>query len=397
VTKAVSRIDPDWLKAPHIRKIFDALGTDGVRVVGGAVRDTLIGRSVKDIDMATVWHPEDTQIRLEQAGIRVIPTGLQHGTVTAVMDGASVEITTLRRDVTTDGRHAEVAFTRDWTVGASRRDFTMNALYAAADGMVHDPFGGEADLHAGIVRFIGSAGDRIREDALRILRFFRFHAGYGRGEPEPEALEAAATLAPMLERLSVERIRDELLKLLSYDDPVPCLRAMISGGVWRHLPVGPADTAALAGYIRAERAAGFNADVIMRLAVLTGPDRPELGRDLKLSGREQRALASAAQGLRHGLPLSVQDLRVLLYHHGLPAGKAAVLGSLAESPAAFLQLLHGWQCPEFPLLGRDLMAAGVPAGPQMGALLKELEASWIASGFTLDRLALLAMLPPRQR
>jgi poly(A) polymerase len=219
-----------WMHTPAIRRVVAALEEDGeeARLVGGCVRDALAGRPIKDIDLATPLRPEAVIERLERAGIRVVPTGLSHGTVTAIVGPRkdAVEITTLRVDRETDGRRAIVDFTDDWTADAARRDFTINAISLSSDGRIHDPFGGAADLAQGRVRFVGEASQRIREDFLRLLRFFRFHAYYGRGAMDPEALAAARELAPGLARLSAERVREELLRLLAAPDPLACLEAM---------------------------------------------------------------------------------------------------------------------------------------------------------------------------
>ena len=227
--KPDGKLEPQgWMTAPDSRAVLEALQAEGaeVRFVGGCVRDALAGRPVKDIDLATADPPEKVISLLEQAGLKAVPTGIAHGTVTAVSDHHPYEVTTLRRDVETHGRHATVAFTDDWAADAARRDFTFNALSCRADGTLFDPYEGEADLRAGRVRFVGDARERIEEDYLRLLRFFRFHAHYGRGEPDRAGLAAAAALAPKLVRLSGERIRTEIFTLLKAPDPVPVLEVM---------------------------------------------------------------------------------------------------------------------------------------------------------------------------
>ena len=222
-----------WLPAADTRAVLEALMADGkpARLVGGCVRDALAGRPVTDVDIATPETPPRVIDLLRAAGLKAVPTGVEHGTVTAVVRGKPFEVTTLRRDVTTDGRHAVVAFTDDWTEDAARRDFTMNALSADPDGRVHDPFDGVADLAAGRVRFVGEARARIREDVLRILRFFRFHAHYGKGAPDADGLAACRELAPLLPRLSAERVATELLKLLKAPDAAATVRMMREAGI----------------------------------------------------------------------------------------------------------------------------------------------------------------------
>ena len=225
----------DWLHAPDLRKVMGALGQNHCRVVGGAVRDSILGRDVKDIDIATDHKPEEASRRLKSAGIKVVPTGIAHGTITAVIDGRPFEVTTLRHDVESFGRHARVAFHSDWEDDAARRDFTINALYVDGEGKLYDYFAGQEDIAEGRVRFIGRPAERIEEDALRILRFFRFHACYGKGSPDPDGLKACEENAKKIDILSVERIRDELLKLLAAPDPAPVLAGMRKAGILEYV------------------------------------------------------------------------------------------------------------------------------------------------------------------
>jgi poly(A) polymerase len=290
------------MTAPATRRVFAAVTADGAqaRFVGGCVRDALLGRKVKDIDIATDAAPERVMRLLEAAGIRAIPTGIDHGTVTAVIERAHYEITTLRHDVETYGRHAKVAFTDDWMADASRRDFTMNALFCALDGTLFDPFGGMADALAGRVRFVGEPRARITEDVLRLLRFFRFQAHYGRTAPDPAALSACMALAPLLPRLSGERVQGEFLRLLRADDPVPVLRLMVERSIMAHLLPDAVRLDRLAGLIALERDPVLcpeDGDPLRRLAALL-PDERAVGlrvaERLRLSNEETERLALLA-------------------------------------------------------------------------------------------------------
>ncbi len=407
-----------WLAEPECRVLIRALGEENARFVGGAVRDALLGRPAPaDLDIATRLPPEEVIRRLAPHGFRLVPTGLAHGTVTAVGRTRRYEITTLRIDVETDGRHARVAFTDDWRVDAARRDFTINALFCTLDGRIHDYFGGLADLQAGRVRFIGDARRRIQEDALRILRFFRFHAWFGRGRPDPEGLAAAAEMADMLAVLSIERVRDELLKLLGAPDPHAALAAMAETAVLaRVLPrAEPARLDEIARLVVREPAFAALLEEAQEafwrplrrlcvLAPLTDGQWAQTGRRLKLARRQIAALAALATPL--ATPLAAQDaagLRRAIYRRGFPAtvNRAAIEAvALSEKEAAALAArlaaLADWSAPRFPVSGRDLMALGIPSGPKLGAALAELEERWLASDFRLDRAALLALARPGQ-
>ncbi|MGE4220379.1 MAG: CCA tRNA nucleotidyltransferase, partial [Alphaproteobacteria bacterium] len=265
------RIEPQpWMTEPATQRVMRALaeGGAGARFVGGCVRDALLGRPIRDIDIATDGSPERVTAILAAAGIKVVPTGFAHGTVTAVVDHRGFEITTLRVDVETFGRHARVAFTDDWVADAARRDFTFNAMSLETDGTLHDPFGGEADLRARRVRFVGAARQRIEEDVLRLLRYFRFHAHYGAPPPDAEALDACRAMAPRLPDLSAERVAAELMKLLAAPDPVPVLRLMRAEGVLARVLDEARDLARLARMVRIDAAA----DPLRRLAALLPSD-----------------------------------------------------------------------------------------------------------------------------
>ena len=388
------RIEPPaWMTAPATRAVLAALETDGAvaRFVGGCVRDTLAGRPVADLDIATTGMPEDNVRLLVAAGIKVIPTGLQHGTVTAVCRHQPFEVTTLRRDVETDGRHAKVAYTDDWRGDAARRDFTMNALYADARGRVHDWFGGIEDLARGRVRFVGDADARIEEDRLRVLRYFRFHARYGRGRADPAARAACARAAGTLHRLSGERIRIELLKLLAAPRPARTLRTMIGLGLMAEVVPGPLDFAALA---RLRRLETVPADPVLRLAALLDRQDPEAVRclhaRLRFSNRDRdRLIDLVAAENRIGARAGRHEIRRLA--HRLGAERAADLARLAGAGRA-LRIVLDDPPPVFPLTGRDARNLGVEGGPEIGRLLREVEAWWIDRHFAPDHAACRARL-----
>ena len=375
-----------WTSREDLAALVAALDPAGeglVRYVGGAVRDTLLGIAVKDIDMATPLEPPAVIERLTAAGIRSVPTGLAHGTVTALTAGGPVEITTLRRDVSTDGRHATVAFSHSWQEDAARRDFTINALYAdPRDLTVHDYFGGLADLAARRLRFIGEAEARIREDYLRILRYFRFQARFGSLPADPEAETACSALAPGLKGLSRERIASELLLLLGLPDPAPTVARMAQLGVLAVI-LPEADPAALPPLIAAEAAQGTAPEALRRLAALlpADPAMAELvAARLRLSLAQRKHLALVA-----ARTMPEEPARPLAYR----VGRAAALDRLlitGASPA----LLDGWDIPKFPLKGGMIVARGVSAGPEVARLLRTIEARWVAQGF--DDTAIPAML-----
>jgi poly(A) polymerase len=397
--------DRSWLDAKATRILIAALDKGGIdfRFVGGAVRDALLGRRVADIDVATPARPEAVIRAIEAAGLKAVPTGMAHGTVTAVVQRHPFEITTLRRDVETDGRHAVVAFTDDWREDAARRDFTMNALYADRDGAVTDFFGGEADARAGRVRFIGVPAERIAEDALRILRFFRFHAWYGRDAPDRDGLSACSAMAAMVDRLSGERLRVEIFKTLSSPDPAPVWRTMIGAGIMAYVLPDATHIDALSGMVTLEHYLGLPADPIRRLAALLGPlpaGRLDWIKDrLKPANRDDDHLRSRAklvhrvdlvsrhafgQALYGAQPPWLRDAAMLAHiDSGQPDG-----ATLAE----FCRFAAGWTEPRFPLKGADLLATGIEPGPGMGRSLAELEAWWVAADFLPDREACLARL-----
>ena len=363
-----------WLERPDLAVLVKAMGAKNARYVGGAVRDTLLGLAVKDVDIATPLEPQEVMRRLKAHSITVVPTGIEHGTVTAVLKGGPVEITTLRHDVTTDGRRATVAFAKDWPEDAARRDFTINALYADPETReVFDWFGGLDDLAARRLRFIGDARQRIREDHLRILRYFRFQARFGSQPADEEAERAVSELAATLKGLSRERVGMEMMNLLGLPDPAPTVARMAELGV---LPVvlPEADVAALAALIAQEQAQSVPPDALRRLAALLPADVPlaeSVASRFRLSGAQKKRLALAA-----GRDGTVADPRALAYRLGVESAFDRLL--LSGQPIAALQ---GWEVPVFPLKGGDIVARGVKAGPEVARVLRAVEARWIAAGF----------------
>ena len=403
------KLDPSrekWMTAPETRAVMDALKADGgeARFVGGVVRNALMHRDVTDVDIATPLWPDDVTRLLQDAGLGAVPTGIEHGTVTAIANGKPFEITTLRRDVTTDGRRATVAFTTDWKEDASRRDFTINALYASADGEVFDYFGGLADLEASRVRFVGDPVTRIREDYLRILRLFRFHAWYGSGDIDSDALRAAAAEKGGLVKLSGERIQKELVRLLDAESPVPVLRAMAATGILTEILPGALNLARFEKLIEIDRTSFFAADALLRLAALL-PNDPQvadaIADRLRLSNADRDRLVDLASTNEKIVSyLSIREVRKLLYRLGPERFRDRVRLRWAEDPKdsnaiqwrALLAMADAWQRPVFPLSGKDVMAAGVVQGPLIGRILGEVEEWWIDSDFTEDEFSLAERL-----
>jgi poly(A) polymerase len=373
------KLDPQhFLGRQGIKRLLKALdarqGT--ARFVGGAVRDLLLNVPHDDLDLATTLAPDEVIRRLEAAGIKAVPTGIEHGTITAVSSGTVVEVTTLRSDVSTDGRRATVAFTGDWREDAGRRDFTINALYADPySGELTDYFGGLDDLDSRTVRFIGEPLERIAEDHLRILRYFRFHARYGHGAPDAHALEACIARANDLMALSRERIADELLKLFALADPVPTVRLMHERGLFEPVVPEIADVDRLEALVAAEREATIDPDPIRRLAALLPPDpkiAERVAARLKLSNKAKKRLGSAADS---SLGLNPQSLA---YRLGTEGTIDRLLLADRPSDAA---AIAGWTPPRLPIGGGDLIARGVPQGPEVARLLRQIENAWEAAGF----------------
>ncbi len=382
----MTRVTGDWLHRPETQAVCSMLTGAGHRAlfVGGCVRNTLLGEPVSDIDISTDATPDIVSNLAEQAGLRPVPTGVDHGTVTVVSGGLPHEVTTFRHDVETFGRHAVVAYTDRVEEDAVRRDFTMNALYAEPDGTLVDPLGGLADLRARRVRFIKDASARIHEDYLRILRFFRFHAWYGDpvGGLDAEGLAACAALSAGIETLARERVGAEMRKLLSAPDPAPALAAMAAAGcLARALP--GADPAALAPLVELEANAGLAPDPVRRLAAVGGEDPRG---HLRLSRSDARRLDTVGRAAR-----DTAGPAELGYRLGPEDGRDALLvrGALTGTPVAqaALNAVETGGAATFPLTAADLMPEYV--GPALGARLAELETKWIASGFALTRHDLL--------
>ena len=391
----------DWMTTRPTRRVIEALSADGgdVRFVGGCVRDALAGRPVTDIDLATHTPPEEVIRLLEQAGIKAVPTGIEHGTITAVADHKPYEVTTLRVDVETFGRHARVAFTDDWAADAARRDFTFNALSCAPDGTLFDPFGGVADLRAGRVRFGGDPRARIEEDYLRLLRFCRFQAHDGKTPPDPDALAVCSELAPKLDYLSGERLRQELFKLLGAEDPAPVIGMMIEAGVLRHVLPATGDIGVLRALLRAEPA-DEPLDPVVRLGALIEPDGKTAGRvadRLKLSNTDRHALVNLAAPEAHLDPAlhprvrwaAVHALGPPLYRKLLRLDWARHHAEDQKVPEAALERAldeaEGLAAKTFPLRGRDVLQLGIPSGPELGRLLDTVETWWAEQGFQATR------------
>lgn len=393
--------DAEWLRRTQTVKLFTALNTGGVetRAVGGAVRNALLGLKVTEIDLATTALPQKIMTMALDAGFKAIPTGIEHGTVTVIVDGVPFEVTTLRRDVETFGRHAKVAFTENWEEDARRRDFTLNALYADCQGTVFDPLGGNSDLVAGHVRFIGSAEERIKEDYLRILRFFRFNAYYGKGALDADGLKASVRLRDGLARLSAERIAAEMRRLLVAPNTMRGLKALYDYGLLTDVLGGVPRLLHLERLITIEEGLRLTPEATLRLAALTVfvlEDAERLTARLHLSKIEQAVLELAVTS---GEPAFGDEThsKETLYRFGTDAYRARVLLAWAASGAAhddanwrsIYTLPDHWQAPSFPLRGADLVEIGAVKGPEIGELLCRLEAEWIAGGFNASREALI--------
>ena len=369
-----------WRRRRGMKRLLNALrASEGLtRYVGGAVRDDLLDLPVSDVDLATRLQPEEVMQRLEEARIKAVPTGIDHGTVTAVSDGHAYEVTTLRRDVSTDGRRATVAFTTDWEEDAARRDFTINALSAdPRTGEVFDYFGGLDDLAQRHVRFIGEPLKRIAEDHLRILRYFRFHARFGAGEPDRAALEACTRRANDLMALSRERIADELVKLLGLQDPSTTVALMLERAILR--PVLPEITAeqlpTLRGLIATEQQARIAPDGLRRLAALLPRDvsvAESVAVRLKLSNKARKRLACAAQELGGSSPQAIA--------YRLGTGCAVDQLLLARQPDAAVRMSK-WKAPRLPIGGGVLIERGLPEGPVVSRTLRKIEDRWVEAGF----------------
>ncbi len=390
-------LNADWLQADDTRQVIAALEAvrpDGARFVGGCVRNTIMQREVDDIDIATQLTPDQTLAALEQAGIRAIPTGVEHGTVTAIVEGRPFEITSLRRDVETDGRRAVVAFTEDWAEDAQRRDFRFNALYAAPDGQVFDPVGGGyEDALSDQVIFIGDADERLREDYLRILRFFRFNAWYGAGI-DADGLAACTRQASGLEKIARERVWKELKKLLAAPAPREAIEAMVTSGVLDQVLPEHQGADLLHDLSLTEQLIGAAPDPMLRLMALLPRSAfavHETRQTLRLSNQEAIRLTTwAADNLPEPVGMGSKDLRATLYWHG----KQAVVDRAMLSGADVRDLLaavRAWRSPELPITGDDALAAGLQ-GREIGEALSRIASAWVDSDFLLERDQLLELL-----
>lgn len=401
--KPVDRLDAvPWSDDPAVRVLFAALDGAGIvaRFVGGCVRNSVLGRAIDDYDLAVDKRPETVMRALQAAKVKVVPTGLKHGTVTAVIDGRPFELTTLRRDVETDGRRAVVAFTDDWLEDAGRRDFTFNALYADRDGTLYDPFDGRRDLAEARVRFIGDAETRIAEDRLRVLRFFRFHAWYGRPPFDAASFEACRRNAGTLRGLSAERVAKELRRLLAAPDPADTIAAMVEAAILDQWLPECTGAAALRGLIARED----RPDSLRRLAALLPPgtDATAIGKRLKLSTQDSLRLdvmlaaepvidvAGGPKAWRAG----IYRLGGGLYADRLLLASSAPGDGQGDWQSA-LAVAREWTPPELPVSGGDALKLGLKPGPKVGALIEAVEQWWIAGDFTADRDACLAELQRR--
>ena len=392
MTKLPSLSAAPWLKQPALQRLFATLAAAGGegRVAGGAVRNALMGEPVTEVDVATTLSPEQVTAACGAAGMSVHPTGIDHGTVTVVVDHRPFEVTTLRHDVETDGRRATVKFTDDWQADAQRRDFTMNALYCDAQGTVHDFVDGWPDVQRRRVVFVGDAEQRIAEDYLRILRFFRFHARYGHGAPDAAGLAACTRLRAGLDGLSAERIRQEMFKLLAAPGAVATLKLMAGQGILSHLLPYTEEWTVL------ER---LPADPLLRLAVLA-QDPLAMPQRWRLSNAEAERLEAIVSCLPPTPALRPKEQRIILYQQGAVAWRDLVRIAWARSGAApddarwqeLLELPDRWPIPSLPVAGRDLLAAGMSPGPEIGVMLRRLEDWWVASDFQPSRDELLKRL-----
>jgi len=387
---------PAWIADPETWEVMEALFlNDGdARFVGGCVRDSIVNRTVYDIDIATPLTPKEVIKRLKVSNIKYIPTGLEHGTITAIVNGRPYEITTLRKDIETHGRHATVEFTDNWEEDAARRDLTMNAIFCSIEGEIYDPFNGITDLREGRIRFVGNAHERIQEDILRILRFFRFYAHFGKEEPDAETLKSCKELAPGLENLSAERIQKEVLKLLSADNAGKSWKIMKDNEILPHVIPEASHIDRLDNIINLEDEYHSKTWPIRRLAVLIDED-PEIakrvGNRLKLSNDDKKQLIRmVTPKLQLSLDISEHGLRKAVYIHGNDMTRNFLLLASArtgrtENLGALYKIATSLRLPRFPIRGQDILDLGVPAGPKVGEVIKSLENWWIEQDFSPKR------------
>ncbi|UTW54457.1 CCA tRNA nucleotidyltransferase [Kordiimonas sp. SCSIO 12610] len=402
--------DFDWLHDPFLRRVVAAIGVENIRFVGGVVRDSLLGRRVHDIDAATTLAPENITVKLKQVSISVIPTGISHGTVTAHSKDLDIEITTLRVDKETDGRHAKVAFTDNWQLDAERRDFTFNAIYVDANGVIYDPCNGIEDLKTGAVKFIGDPNIRIQEDALRILRFFRFSAFYGQRDINQDGLKACRDQVRLIEGLSVERVRDEFLKICNAPNPYGIFVHMFDAAVIGYVLPNGDDLKQtdcfrrLETLIACERLLGISVEPWSRFICFYGVDYANfnaLGKAFKLSRKQTDVLVKACSAHRYFLERIDQASTIgalcksVIYRFGYHAFRLIIPHSkqLFDTFLNDQSLLHdlaAWNIPVFPVSGRDLIALGMMPGPAISVSLNALEALWVESDFLMLKDELLA-------
>jgi poly(A) polymerase len=405
---AALRIPPQsWMTAPETRAVFEKLQTGGAqaRFVGGCVRDLLVGRTVNDIDIATSAEPTRVMAIMKEAGFKTVPIGLDHGTVLVLVGAATFEITTLRQDVETDGRHAKVEFTTDWIADAARRDFTFNALSLEMDGTVHDSFGGANDLKQGCVRFVGDAAMRIDEDVLRLLRYYRFFAHFGRPPADAAARAACRDRAPDIERLSAERIRAEFLKLLAAPDPGPVLDMMRDDGVLPHVIGHTGDLERMARLVKVEAKAG-SVDPVRRLFALSPPGTErvrDIARRLKLSNADRDFLLQLQRGagaLQSDMTAAAVHRKI--YRFGSRLSRELALMAWAQDDFEdeaqdrkwrdVLAVIDAAPTHALPMTGGDILSEGVPPGALVGDLLRRVETWWVEGDFKADRAACLRYL-----
>jgi poly(A) polymerase len=396
--------DAPWLKSGPAARVLELLNGDGeeARVVGGAVRNALLKIPVGDIDIATTALPAEVVRRAKAAGIKSVPTGIEHGTVTLVVDSQPFEVTTLREDIETFGRKAKVAFGRDWVRDAERRDFTINGLSVDAEGVVHDHVGGLGDIAAKRVRFIGDPKQRIAEDYLRVLRFFRIHAAYGAGEPDRAGYLACIGARAGLATLSAERVRMEMLKLMIAEGAADAIAAMVDGGLLLPIVGGVAYTGPFAAMIAAERSLGLEPNAIRRLgalAVSVTEDAKRLAMRLRLTNSETKALDSMGHRWWRLAGMDEATARRRLYRLGVDRYRDRLMLAWARAGAdtnsvhwrELAVLPERWSAPKFPLKAADFIVRGVAEGPALGRVLALAEDAWLAADFPLDGPALKAI------
>lgn len=403
MTTAATTPLPAAMTSKGVKRLFAVLGEKNLRFVGGCVRNALMELPVGDIDFATTLPPDEVQKKLTNAEIKTVPTGIDHGTVTAVINGIGYEITTLRRDVETDGRHAKVKFTDDWAEDAARRDFTVNAVYTDQQGHIYDPLGtGLTDIAKRKIRFIGNPEERITEDALRILRFFRFHTIYGRGQPDAKGLAACTALAPTMKKLSRERITKEFFLLLAHPSAPKTLQVMADSAILPDILPKNINTKRIEQFMKFQsKGNSLEKDLILASRLFLFRNAASIKKDSQfmplILNKKIQAYLETMAWLNYKTPrIDLQKIRELLYRHGpfLTRAILDITATLQDSPPRdhqrWLKLLNDTTVPVFPVTGKDLLKAGIPSGPMMGDTLKKLEQAWIKSGFSLTKTEILA-------